>query len=1491
MFTKLGESVVISTSEFKNFESIENDSEILDRFTKFAGELKLIAPKAKDFLYFSAVMMTSAEAAIFNPDGSIKIGSDGNPVNVGWDKSNNSWKWVSSDPSIMPYKNSNCFVPGTKILLEDGSVKNIEDIKVGDQVITHQNRVRSVLFISEKDYDGEVLNITARNNEKITCTPEHPFYKYSLLNKNGTESLNKKRMTGSNTKSYDFVIADELSEGDVLLSPVLNNNITSTLTDGEARLLGLFCAEGSYIKNYSGIVLTFSHLEYDNLAKFTQELFKNVFPENKNSLRLEKSQNKSTLEVYGKDVAQFFLKHVGEYSKNKKLSKEIVFGSDNIKKQFITGWMEGDGHVDKDSGKLVGTTVSQDLASQVRVILNSLNITNNLFYELRPEGKINGRIVPAGFQYRIKIRSTEAKQFISLSDKLNFTNKPDDKKLNTFIDNYGTHSIHTITRNIYSGKVYNFEVEEDHSYVANGVITHNCDIFPEEELIKAHKKWIGRPLCLDHKSSSVDFIRGVIVDTYYDKKNKRVIALCALDKVNYPDLARKVSTGYASSVSMGTAVGRAICTTCGTVAKIESDFCNHMRSRECYGEINVDLTPIELSIVVNGADPQAKIKHIVAAADALSIYTQMKQENNKLNISTISDIKQSVAELSDKLLKLESDNKDSNDVSAPYGVSSGSYEMHETELPAVTDQSLNGPTSLPAVIASVHAKLDKLQNDLDKLSQINNKEITMVTDKKAYFQGGGGVNEPTPGKTKYEKEEADKIRDTENKHMVGQMDTGPVDGMHPGYDSFGESEEARKKRLQRMAETDLRAAKRAEAVAKAKANLNKSAYYQGGEGVNEPTPGKPKYPKEDSDKIRENDDKQMNGQPPFPGVGSVDGLHPSPASVDIKDELKRKEMLSRAKLIAKFVKAANADGTENQDASRWDVYAGDKLVLTTTVGEILGKNPVLAYEDIATKPFGFKILDSIKTAGFDKAKALFKGAQEVAAPGALPATPPDMGGAAPAPVDMGAAPPVDESDAGDPAKRAHELAEKVRDAASDLEETIDVLTGEGKELAGVDELHASASDKITTNSLQSIRKDLNNKLIEGMKEAVAGLKSHEEELKLCEQICSQGKIAKLASEDKSMVSSLTKDAFVHAEKALVDSDKLLAAFVNYAHGTDSLEDIIAEEAKLNKSAQIAPPASTTEIKPMDPMAQELMNKLHAPGPTTNEMAKKLEDAANGQKADDVAMVADEKDEKESDKNEVTVDLNPEQMKQVLEHKAASEPDLTTKEGRAQYRAKLAQKGVEWSDMTKKFHPKGGTTTELDVKPEGDLAKVETTEEQHAKILEIATAPVKKAAGEIQKAIVAGNLTASDVDGLEAHGLDPAAIKYWKQFYGQASDGGSEFASELVKEHAKAKLDEEKQAFTVKVSRAYDLAYEMADRGLIVRQASVIKDQVAEIMKFNDESFESLKKVISRHAPRGLTKEASIPQVGLLSNDVSMPLTSESSDLESELERCFANKRY
>src|SRR5271166_2367155 len=106
-FVKLGELI-----EINGIEKVEScvpmvDPEILENFRKFAANLKKIAPKAEDFLYFSAVMMHAAEAAALHDDGTPRLTAKGEPIQVGWDKSNNTLKWTTTDPSIKPYKNSN----------------------------------------------------------------------------------------------------------------------------------------------------------------------------------------------------------------------------------------------------------------------------------------------------------------------------------------------------------------------------------------------------------------------------------------------------------------------------------------------------------------------------------------------------------------------------------------------------------------------------------------------------------------------------------------------------------------------------------------------------------------------------------------------------------------------------------------------------------------------------------------------------------------------------------------------------------------------------------------------------------------------------------------------------------------------------------------------------------------------------------------------------------------------------------------------------------------------------------------------------------------------------------------------------------------------------------------------------------------------------------------------------------------------------------------
>ncbi len=76
--------------------------------------------------------------------------------------------------------NRYCFIAGTKITLENGDTKNIEDIEVGDIVLTYNevsnlNEYNKVTHIYKPIHD-DLVEYTLSNGKTITSTFDHPYY-------------------------------------------------------------------------------------------------------------------------------------------------------------------------------------------------------------------------------------------------------------------------------------------------------------------------------------------------------------------------------------------------------------------------------------------------------------------------------------------------------------------------------------------------------------------------------------------------------------------------------------------------------------------------------------------------------------------------------------------------------------------------------------------------------------------------------------------------------------------------------------------------------------------------------------------------------------------------------------------------------------------------------------------------------------------------------------------------------------------------------------------------------------------------------------------------------------------------------------------------------------------------------------------------------------------------------------------------------------------
>lgn len=551
---------------------------------------------------------------------------------------------------------------------------------------------------------------------------------------------------------------------------------------------------------------------------------------------------------------------------------------------------------------------------------------------------------------------------------------------------------------------------------------NNSDIFPESELKKAASRWIGLPLCKDHQSSSVDGIRGIILDTHYDEKYKQVVGLCALDKINYPDLARKVETGQVRYGSMGTAVERSICSECGNIATTPSSYCDHIQKRSAHGEINVGLNPIEYSLVVQPAEPQAILLKCIAS---------LQNYRDEFKANGISDVDDMLGKLSfnqaqhlEKIMKtacgpegcsIDSRNKIINSFfENNKGLIKNSHYSEDTVPTDVGEFNRN--------MADAAEKADKLGDSglrdsiLRKLKAFNENykpESDDVTYSEPVMQDSIanpgeqnelGTTEEEVGITQnYPNSETlvsvgslnqTKIRSSIKSILEGFMNDSRLKKraelrrklayMQGGAEGEREpagfqAEEFPKEEDKQMKQTESDFAgdkEKKEMLSRAQLQeraMRRLAYMQGGaEGEREPAGFQ-------AEEFSKEEDKQMKQ-----------------TETDFSGDMQMKEQLKRAAAkyrgISKTSKytgpslstqmryVKTASGSIDKSSSRFEVYAGTDRVISVPVGDIFGKEASANWEWVNSSDYGKKVCKYVRAYGIEKTDMILKGAQEAPAP-------------------------------------------------------------------------------------------------------------------------------------------------------------------------------------------------------------------------------------------------------------------------------------------------------------------------------------------------------------------------------------------------------------------------------------------------------------------------------------------------------------------------------
>ncbi|MFH1202591.1 MAG: vitamin B12-dependent ribonucleotide reductase [Candidatus Omnitrophota bacterium] len=413
---------------------------------------------------------------------------------------------------------SACFHPDQLIITKDGP-RAISDINIGDEILTHRNRFKRVLEKFERTSDLlYIIGIYKLPTQTLKVTGEHPvlamrkqgssirWLKAADLRVGDYVALNypQETMDRETIKISDYLDNSDFIEIEGVLyqrnadiryyvrkdgtiytqnrnrsgeisrqvHPVRNEIV---LDVSLMRLFGYYFSEGCVSEN-EVLRFTFSN-EEESYAQDVMRIVKNKFGITSRIETTDSPQRRwISLRFHSKILAEFFLKLFNTGYASKSIPPWFILLPAKKQKGFLAGLFRGDSCVFKNgnnfSTKLVMCNTNAVYAAwQMLMRLGSFAALNfdsmPRLGRVRPvKCQVSGRY---GSQIVAELLETEIPhngfEFIRSIEREGILFSPVDY----------------IEKQSYQGKVYNLEVEEDHSYSANFVSVHNCFVLPIDD--------------------------------------------------------------------------------------------------------------------------------------------------------------------------------------------------------------------------------------------------------------------------------------------------------------------------------------------------------------------------------------------------------------------------------------------------------------------------------------------------------------------------------------------------------------------------------------------------------------------------------------------------------------------------------------------------------------------------------------------------------------------------------------------------------------------------------------------------------------------------------------------------------------------------------------------------------------------------------------------------------------------------------------------------
>jgi len=289
-----------------------------------------------------------------------------------------------------------CHIPGTKVLMADKTLKNVEEIKIKDVVIDGSGSKSVVKYRTSKTvHQEDLIGLSIDDKHYSWMTKEHPV----MVLKANSYVWDLKKLLLNKVYTPSFISAGEIKEGDVVLYPIRAFGYGKPLKAPIA-----FIEDQKGIQYFVYIITSIKYLNYSGKVY---------------SMELEGNENTYIVDRMFTVHNSF---HIGNFDKNElEWSSFIQYPPENIEihKTYVGNAVKYTIKMDEELQKLVSSSKKEDkevLAQLDSDVLES--ITSKTPFQVDAERVIHYSNKPSAYLTRGESPLKAALKYLLLEDRL-----------------------------------------------------------------------------------------------------------------------------------------------------------------------------------------------------------------------------------------------------------------------------------------------------------------------------------------------------------------------------------------------------------------------------------------------------------------------------------------------------------------------------------------------------------------------------------------------------------------------------------------------------------------------------------------------------------------------------------------------------------------------------------------------------------------------------------------------------------------------------------------------------------------------------------------------------------------------------------------------------------------------------------------------------------------------------------------------------------------